>query len=265
MKKRNESVNVLDSFRLDGKVAVITGGAGLYGRQIVSALAEAGAKVFIASRNVAALEVTAAGERERGLDVSAMKLDLAAEESILALRDEVVERAGRVDVLVNNAVLRPMKDWLDPAEAWRRSMEVNATGLFIITRAFGEVMAAAGRGSIVNIGSIQGMVGPDYWLYEKVGWGVPPDYFFHKGGMLNFTRYVASHYGPRGVRCNLISPGGFFTGQEKEFVERYETRTFLGRMANESDLKGAVVFLAADASVYVTGANLAVDGGYTAK
>ena len=254
-----------EMFSLKDRVVVVTGGAGLYGRQIVTAIAEAGATVFVASRDVKALEEAAAEERDKGLDVSALRLDLADEKSILALCDNVLNRADRVDVLVNNAVLRPMKDWHNPAEAWSCSMKVNATGLFLITRAFGERMARAGCGSIINIGSIQGMVGPDFWLYEEVDWGASPDYFFHKGGMLNFTRYVAAYYGPRGVRCNLISPGGFFAGQEREFVERYEKRTFLGRMANESDLKGAVVFLASDASSYVTGANLVVDGGYTAK
>lgn len=258
-------MNVLESFSLKGRVAVVTGGAGLYGRQIVAAVAEAGAKTFVASRNLAALEKLAAKERDRGLDVTALQFDLADEASILQLRDTVLESAGQADVLVNNSVLRPMKDWGDPAEAWARSMEVNSTGLFIITRAFAEKMAERGRGSIINIASIQGMVGPNFWLYEKVGWGAAPDYFFHKGGMINFTRYVASCCGPRGVRCNAISPGGYFTEQEAGFVERYNAQTFLGRMANDEDLKGVIVFLASDASAYVSGANIAVDGGYTAK
>lgn len=266
-------MNVLDSFSLKDKVAVVTGGAGGYGRQIVAALAEAGARTFTASRNLAALEELATRERERGLDVSALTLDLADEQSILALRDSVCERAGGIDVLVNNSVLRSMKSWQDPVEAWVRSMDTNATGLFLITRAFGDVMAEAGRGSIINIGSIYGVVGPDYSLYEELGsdpskklmGGRNPDYYFHKGGMANFTRYVAAYYGPRGVRCNLISPGGLYRGQPEEFVARYAKRTFLGRMAGEKDLEGAVVFLASDASAYVTGANLMVDGGLTAK
>jgi NAD(P)-dependent dehydrogenase (short-subunit alcohol dehydrogenase family) len=134
-----------------------------------------------------------------------------------------------------------------------------------MTRAFGMHMAGNRRGSIVNIGSIKGMVGPDLTLYEGLDWGVPPDYFFHKGGMLQLTRYAAALLGPRGVRVNLLSPGGFYDGQDPRFVERYNARTFLGRMANESDLKGAIVFLASDASAYITGANLPVDAGYTAK
>ena len=259
-------MNVLESFSLDGRVVIVTGGAGLYGRQMVEGLAEAGAHVFTASRNLEALEQVASGFRARGLQVDALQLDLARESSILKLRDEVMALTGRVDVLVNNAVLRPMRGTDDPVELWEQSMKVNATGLFLITRAFGEVMAEAKWGSIINISSIQGIIGPDEWLYEEVPWdGFIPDYFFHKGGMINFTRYMAAFLGPKGVRVNTISPGGFFSHQDQGFVWRYERRTFLGRMANDTDLKGAVVFLASDASVYVTGANLVVDGGYTAK
>ena len=258
-------MSILESFSLRGKVAVVTGGAGLYGRQIVAAVAEAGARTFMASRKVEKLRELAEKERERGLDVTALQYDQGDEESILALRDTVYEQAGRVDVLVNNAVLRPMKHWDNSSEAWRQSLAVNGTGLFLITRAFGDRMAEAGKGSIINIGSIHGLIGPNFWLYEEVSWGAAPDYFFHKGGMLNLTRYVASHYGPRGVRCNVISPGGYFTDQEEGFVWRYEKMTMLGRLANDTDLKGAVVFLASDASSYVTGANLAVDAGYSAK
>ena len=259
-------MNVLQSFALDGRVALVTGGAGLYGRQIVEALAEAGARVFTASRNLEALEKFAAQLQSRELQVEALPLDLASEESILQLRDTLLERTGRVDILVNNAVLRPMSGHDGPRQEWEQSMQVNATGLFLISRAFGEVMAQARGGSIINIGSIQGMIGPDDWLYEEVPWsGFVPDYFFHKGGTINLTRYMAAYLGPKGVRVNIISPGGFFANQEQGFLWRYERRTFLGRMANETDLKGAVVFLASDASAYVTGANLVVDGGYTAK
>lgn len=257
-------MSIMDAFSLEGRVAVVTGGAGLYGRQIVEGLLEAGATTIMASRNVAALEETAKPWKEQGLPITAMQVDQADEQSVLALRDKVLEAHGQVDVLVNNAVLRPMKSWNDPAEAFARSMAVNATGVFVVSRAFGEPMAERGRGSIVNIGSIQGMVGPDFTLYEP-GSDMPPDYFFHKGGMLQLTRFVASRLGPKGVRVNTISAGGFFNNQDPRFVERYNARTFLGRMAGENDLKGAVVFLASDASAYITGANLAVDAGYTAK
>jgi NAD(P)-dependent dehydrogenase (short-subunit alcohol dehydrogenase family) len=136
----------------------------------------------------------------------------------------------------------------------------------LMHRIFGAQMADAGRGSIVNIGSIQGMVGPSYELYTGTTMGdMPPDYFFHKGGLLNLTRFYAALYGPRSVRVNCVSPGGFFNQQPAEFVERYCEHTMLGRMADDHDLGGAVVFLLSDASRYITGANLPVDGGYTAK
>ncbi len=261
-------MNVLEMFSLKGKVALVTGGGGLYGRQIVEALAEAGAMTFTASRHVEALRSLASAWREKGLEVQTLHLDLGEENSILRLRDEILSRTGRVDILVNNAVLRPMKrGFVDTATTFAESMRVNATGLFIITRAIGDGMAQRGSGSIINIGSIHGMVGPDPPIYEGTEMhGFFPDYFFHKGGIINFTRFIASYYGSRGVRCNCVSPGGFRTERMPEaFVKNYSQRTFLGRLANETDLKGVVVFLASDASAYITGANIPVDGGYTAK
>lgn len=260
-----QKTNVRELFDLSGRVAVVTGAAGLYGRQIAEALAEAGAHTIMASRNLPKLELEAAGLRTRGLHASALEVDQRSEESIQRLLARAMELAGRVDILVNNAVLRPMHDWSSPAADFALSMEVNATGLFVITRAFGQHMAEHAGGSIINVGSIQGEMGPDFTLYEGLDWGIPPDYFFHKGGMLQLTRFAASKLGPRGVRVNCIVPGGFFNNQDPRFVERYCARTFLGRMANEHDLKGAIVFLASDAAAYVTAATLAIDGGYTAK
>lgn len=252
-------------FDLRGKVAVVTGGAGLYGRQIAEALAEAGARTFMASRNVEKLQAQADRFAADGLSVTALPLDQGNEDSIRQLLETVVGAAGGVDILINNAVLRPMADWSSPAADFAKSMEVNATGLFVMTRMFGEHMAQRGGGSIVNVGSIQGMVGPDYTLYEGLGWGIPPDYFFHKGGLVQLTRFAASKLGPAQVRVNTIIPGGFFNNQDPRFVERYNARTFLGRMAHDTDLKGVIVFLASQASAYITGACIAVDGGYTAK
>jgi len=257
--------HIRELFDLAGRVAVVTGGAGLYGRQIVEALAEAGARTFMASRDVAKLRAQADKFQAAGLAVTPLELDQGCEESIQRLLAAVVDQASGVDILVNNAVLRPMRDWTSPAADFATSMAVNATGLFIITREFGQHMAQRGRGSIINIGSIQGEVGPDFTLYQDLDWGIPPDYFVHKGGMLQLTRFAAAKLGPQGVRVNCLVPGGFFNHQDPRFLTRYCERTFLGRMADESDLKGAIVFLASDASAYVTGASLAVDGGYTAK
>ncbi len=260
-------MNVLKLFDLSGKVALVTGGAGLFGRQIVQALAEAGARTFMASRDLAKLQGQAEAFARQELDVTALALNQSDIGSVQSLLAEVMRRCPGVDVLVNNAVLRPMKDW-DGAQVYdqfAQSMAVNATGLFMMTREFGNHMAQRGGGSIINIGSIQGSAGPDFRLYEGLDWGAPPDYFFHKGGMLQLTRYVAAKLGPSGVRVNTISPGGFYSGQDDSFVQRYNASTFLGRMANEADLQGAVVFLASDASAYITGTNLIVDGGYSAK
>ncbi len=261
-------MSVLDSFSLKGKVALVTGGAGEYGKQVYQSLAEAGAKTYIASRNQAACEEVAAKSRDCGLDVTALQFDQGDEKSILALRDEIIKRSGKVDVLVNNAVLRPMtKGMQSDASEFAKSMEVNATGLFMITRAFGDVMAQQKSGSIINVGSIYGMMGTNPTNYEGTtmdSW--VPDYYFHKGGMVNFTRFIGSYYGQWNIRCNCISPGGLgVEGHFDRFVENYGKATFLGRLANSTDLKGIIVFLASDASVYITGTNIPVDGGYTAK
>ena len=257
---------ILERFSLQGKVALVTGGAGIFGRQIVQALAEAGARTYMASRDLAASEQAASEHRATGCDVVALTLDQSDEKSVLALRDEIAGRGNAIDVLVNNAVARPMKSYDDDVAAFARSMEINATGLFSMTRAFGDVMAQNGGGSIININSIYGLVAPDPSNYagtELHGW--LPDYAFHKGGMTNFTRFVASYYGARGVRCNGLSAGGFYIDQPEPFLTQYCAHTMLGRMAGESDLMGAIVFLASDASAYLTGATIPIDGGYTAK
>jgi NAD(P)-dependent dehydrogenase (short-subunit alcohol dehydrogenase family) len=254
-------------FDISQNVILLTGGAGLYGRGLAATLAETGCKLVLASRNVDALQKVADEENKNGHQVTALPLDQGEPESIQKLLAAILERFGRIDGLVNNAVSRPMKDLNDPVEAWAESMRINATGLFAITRAFADQMAEQGGGSIVNIGSIQGMVGVEPNLYKgtELSTTPSPDYYFHKGGMLNFTRYFASAYGDRGVRVNTLSPGGFYNNQPEAFLERYENKTMLGRMADSTDLGGPVVFLLSDAAKYVTAANLAVDGGYTAK
>ncbi len=261
------TVNILDTFSLKNKVALVSGGAGLYGKQIVTALAEAGAETYIASRNIEALKTLAEDHRQKGHNVKALQFDQGSEESILALRDEIKRESGRIDILVNNSVARTMKGYSDEASAFAESMRINATGIFMIIRAMGDFMAESHGGSIINIGSIMGMIGPDPTNYlgtSMHAWY--PDYFFHKGGMENFTRFIASYYGDKGIRCNCLAPGGLFQpSMPKEFVANYSTRTFLGRLANETDLKGIIVFLASDASCYITGTNIPVDGGYTAK
>jgi len=256
-----------DMFSLKNKVAVLTGGAGLYGKQCLMALAKAGADTYIASRNLTNLENIAQEFRENGMKVTALQYDQADEESILRLRDEIAHRAGRCDILVNNAVSRNMHDWNDDAEAFDKDLRINGTGLFIITRAFGEMMIPRHSGSIINIASMMGMVGIEQHNYDGTAMGTwPASYFFHKGGMINFTRFCASYFGQFNIRVNCISPGGLETPSMPErFKANYAQRTQLGRLANDTDLIGLIIYLASDASIYMTGANIPLDGGYTAK
>lgn len=259
---------ILDKFKLDGKVAVVTGGAGRFGRQMTRALAEAGATVYTASRSLEPNEKYAAELCAEGWDVRAESYDQSDEKSCEDFAGRLFEKHGKVDVLVNNSVLRPMHDYHASADVFLESLKVNGSGLFAVTRAFGDRMAKAGGGSIINIGSYMGILGMDETLYE----GLPhmsaigaPDYFYHKGGMTNLTRFIAAVYGKNGVRCNCLELGGLFNNQDPLFLKRYADRTFLGRMANEDDVGGMVVYLASDASQYVTGAAIPIDGGYSAK
>jgi NAD(P)-dependent dehydrogenase (short-subunit alcohol dehydrogenase family) len=257
-------MSILQKFELKHKVVVLTGGAGLLGRQITFALAEAGATLVVASRNLERLERLAA--EKRGFPISCERFDQGDEASILQLRARVLEKFGRVDGLVNNSVNRPMRSCQDPVATWEESLRINATGVFLLTRAFGEIMCQQQTGSIVNIGSMQGMRGPSPELYAGTNMGLPPpDYFFHKSGMIGLTRYFASMYGQLNVRVNCVSPGGFFNNQPEPFPSSYSQRTMLGRMADENDLGGTIVFLLSEASRYITAVNLPVDGGYTAK
>lgn len=263
-------MNVLESFSLRGQTALVTGGAGLYGRQIVEALAEAGAETFMASRNLDALETYAAELRGRGWKVQALKLDLADQTEIDGCVAEIVRRSGRFDILINNAVNRcAVQSWERDMDDFDRSFRVNASSLFRLTRQAAEAMKRCGHGgSIVNIASYMGLLGPNPSNYPggNAGANFSPAYFYEKGGMVNFTRYAASMLGADGIRVNCICPGGFQTeSMTPEFIRQYSANTMLGRLADESDLKGIIVFLASGAAKYLTAAVIPVDGGYIAK
>ena len=264
-------MNVMEMLSLKGKVAVITGGYGEYGSQMTEALAEAGATVITASRNLEKNQAFAAKLRERGLDVHGDSFDQGDEKSVIALRDRVMKEFGKVDVLVNNSVLRGAfkGDFWGDLEGFTKSLAVNGTGLYAVTRAFGQNMEERKSGSIINIGSYMGSLGKNATLYAGTngamgGWG-GGDYFYHKGGMHQFTRFLASYYGQFNVRCNCLALGGLFNHQHPAFLEEYAKATFLGRMANNEDVKGIVVYLASDASLYTTGTVIPIDGGYSAK
>ena len=150
----------------------------------------------------------------------------------------------------------------DTPDNWDKSMEVNARGMFVTCRAFGNAMAKQGKGSIINISSIYGLVAPDMSIYEGSDFETEPDYPFIKGGIISFSKYLSSYYSKKNVRVNCISPGGFFNDQEEPFLSKYIAKTPLGRMASEDDFRGVVAYLASDMSKYMTGQNLSVDGGW---
>ena len=261
-------MSILDRFSLSGRVALVTAGAGpLFGSSLSQALAEAGATVITASRSLELNEQYAAGLRSAGHDAHGMQFDLCDMASIDALRERVISRFGRLDVLVNSALARDGHGGgfeEQTPERWLRSAQGDYAGLFKICQAFIPDMVRQGGGSIINISSIYGAVSNDPTIYEGTDMKQPPGYNFVKAGMLNFTRYLACYYGKQGVRVNAISPGGYFDDQPAPFVEQYCKRVPIGRMLGNDDIQGAVVFLASDASKYVTGANLMVDGGWTA-
>ena len=261
-------MNILDKFSLRGRIALVTAGAGpLFGSSLSEGLAEAGATVITASRSLESNQAFAAELRRRGWDAHGMQLDICDPASIRNLHDEILKRFGKLDVLVNSALARDGHAGggfeEQTSEHARRSAEGDYVGLFEICRTFIPAMVRQGRGSIINISSIYGVVSNDPNLYLDTDMKQPPTYNFVKAGMINFTRYLACYYGKQGVRANCISPGGYANNQPQPFVDRYSSRVPIGRMLGNDDIKGAAVFLASDASAYVTGVNLMVDGGWT--
>ncbi|BBL77163.1 SDR family oxidoreductase [Methylomagnum ishizawai] len=263
-------------FDLGGKTAIVTGAAGLLGRQHCQALAEAGAFVVATDSDRAACAAVAG---ELGHSAMAIAADVTDPLSLRRLADAVRSLTGRIDILVNNAAINDKFE--DPAaaleqsrfenyplELWQRSLDVNVTGVFLCSQVIGAEMARAGRGSIINVASTYGVVAPDQSLYRdpegQQRFYKTPVYPTTKGAVLAFTRFLAAYWGGAGVRVNALSPGGVENGQDDFFVAEYSRRTPLGRMAAPTDFRGAVVYLASDASGYMTGANLLVDGGFTA-
>jgi NAD(P)-dependent dehydrogenase (short-subunit alcohol dehydrogenase family) len=264
-------------FSLKNKTAVITGATGLLGRQHCIALAEAGAHVVVADLQLAVCQWVV--DNLPGGPHLALELDVTNPVSLETGKETILLHLSKIDILVNNAAVNDMFE--NPALAaeqskfenyplamWQKTLDTNLTGIFLASQVFGTPMAEQGSGSIINIASTYGMVGPDQSLYRHPdgtqAFFKSPAYPATKGAVLNFTRYLAAYWGSRGVRVNSLSPGGVENGQEGWFVKNYNERTVLGRMAAPQDYRGAIVFLASDASAYMTGANLVVDGGWTA-
>lgn len=266
-------------FALCDKVAVVTGAAGLLGRQHCLALAQAGAHVVATDLSGPACERVVEEIAESGAAQGlAATADITRPEDVRELYKRVLNQFGYVNVLINNAAINDKVEGRDsplpipfeefPLSQWKLAIEVNLTGTFLCCQVFGANMARRRRGSIINVASTYGIVGPDQRVYRD-GAGQQllyksPAYCATKAAIIGLTRYLATYWGPAGVRVNALSPGGVKTTQDGQFVHNYSERTPLGRMANPEDYRGAIVYLASDSSAYVTGTNLVVDGGWTA-
>ena len=255
--------NYTNLFSLEGKVAIITGGSGLIGREIVKALSDLGATVYIAD-----LKEDELFDIKGAKNAKFVSLDITSEVSVNTTVARILNESGRIDILVNSAYPRT-SDWgvkfeKVPFSSWKENIDNQLGGYFLCCQKVAEQMKEQGGGSIINIGSIYGSVAPDFSIYEGTEMTMPVAYSAIKGGIIALTRYIATYYGSFNIRANVVSPGGIIDRQSETFIDRYSKKTPLGRMGTPSDVAGAVIFLASDASAYVTGQNLLVDGGWTA-
>ena len=276
-----ERLKIQEKFDLTGRVAVVTGGVGLLGAEFCRTLAEAGAAVVVVDMNESASQETADTLTRSGYKSLAVPADITKPDSINTIVDKVVSTFGQLDILVNSAALDPKFDpdaikkgitpgaFEDyPLDHWNAALKVNLTGMFLVTQACVKQMLTQGKkGNIINICSTYGLNGPDQSIYVKDGERVafkPVYYTVTKAGVLGFTKYLAAYYAGTEIRVNALTPGGVFNNHEDYFVRNYSAKTILGRMAKKDEMNGALLFLASDASSYMTGNNLIVDGGWTA-
>ncbi len=266
-------MSIWDLFRLDGRTAIVTGGARNLGYDMAHALAEAGADVVVTSRKLTDAERSAESIASRtGRRCMGIEMEVTEEPKVEAMVETVLREFGRIDILVNNAgnvVSTPESAPFErrTLEDWMHVVNVNLTGVFLCAKhAVSKAMKPAGSGVIVNIASTAGIIGKDRRLYTRTTMGgATLDYHAAKGGVISMTRDMAVYLAPNGIRVNCISPGGFWRQQPEDFVQRYSASVPMGRMGQDGkELNGAIVFLVSEASSYVTGHNLVVDGGLTA-
>lgn len=261
-------------FNLQNKVILVTGAAGLIGSKFCRVLAETGAIVAVADIQEQKTFALAQELQNQGFQAAGFSVDITSLKSVHEMVAQIVSRFGRLDVLVHCAAMDPKFDRANrkehtagfedfPLEVWQQALDVNLTGAFLCVQEAARVMLKQKQGVMVLVSSIYGMVAPDQRIYQK-GLFKPPYYSVSKAGILGLTRYVASYYAGKNIRINALSPGGIYNDHEEAFVREYSSRTILNRMADVSELEGALLFLASNASSYMTGANLVVDGGWTA-
>ncbi len=270
--------DIFEKFSLKGRTAIVTGAAGLLGKEFCRTLAQAGAMVVAADINLPAAEIVEQNLISNGYRVKAVQVDVTLPESVSEMVNVALRLTGKLDVLVNSAAMDPKFDPQNtgrhantfedyPVESWRQALDVNLTGMFLSCQAAARIMLAQNSGSIINICSTYGLVGPDQRIYLRPN--QPPQYkpvyySVTKAGVLGLTRYLATYFYGKNIRANSITPGGIYNQHDEVFTANYSARTVLGRMANRDEMNGALLFLASDASSYMTGSNVVVDGGWTA-
>jgi NAD(P)-dependent dehydrogenase (short-subunit alcohol dehydrogenase family) len=266
----------MNIFSLENKIAIVTGACGLIGKEHCKALAEAGANVVVADMDEGKCRDFAS---QLGGNHLGIAINVADRDSLHNAKKHIIEKYKTIDILVNNAAINDMFEnpllaaeqsrfENYPLDLWEMSLHVNVTGVFLCSQVFGSVMAEKKQGSIINIASTYGIVAPDQSIYQdengKQKFYKSVSYPVTKGAVISFTKFLASYWGEKNVRVNTLSPGGVENNQDEYFKTNYSKKTLLKRMAAPSDYRGAIVFLASDASAYMTGANLVVDGGWTA-
>jgi NAD(P)-dependent dehydrogenase (short-subunit alcohol dehydrogenase family) len=270
--------HILDKFKLENRTAIVTGGAGLLGRQFCRSLAQAGANVIIADLFEEPAKQLENSLVEEGLKVKACQVNVTDEKSVAEMVAFALKTFNSVDVLVSSAAMDPKFDDSQqgqhtnnfedyPVSAFRDALDVNLTGMFLCAREAVKPMLEQNRGSIINICSTYGLVGPDQRLYEREGKPQqfkPVFYSVTKSGVVGFTKYLAAYYAGTNIRVNALTPGGVYNNHDEEFNSKYSSRAVMGRMAHQDEMNGGILYLASDASSYMTGSNLVVDGGWTA-
>jgi 2-deoxy-D-gluconate 3-dehydrogenase len=270
--------DIFTKFSLSGKVALVTGGAGLLGKQFCKTLAEAGSVVYMADQTDVLSTVVNEFDPSINSKIKSIVLDVTDPDSAQSVVSQIVSAEGRLDVLVNSAALDPKVDPSHPKlnenkfedyplQMWQSGLDVNLTGPFLVSQAVSRQMVTQGSGSIINLCSTYGLVGPDQRIYDQPGKPKtfkPVFYSVTKAGILGLTKYLAAYYAGTNIRVNALSPGGVENDHEEYFVKNYSSRAIMGRMAKLDEMNGAILFLASDASSYMTGSNLVVDGGWTA-
>ncbi len=264
-------MNVKNIFDLTDKTVILTGAAGYLGGNYADGLSQSGANVVLADINYQGCKKLEHKIREKyDVDPLSVKLDLTQSKSINNLVSKITKKYSDIDVLINNAAYQGTPKIRTAGfenltlETWNQAISVNLTGIFLLSQQIGKIMKNQKFGNIINISSIYGIVGADQRIYGKSGLNSAVFYAATKGAVLNLTRYLASFWNRTGIRVNTFSPGGVENKQDKNFVKNYSKKTMIGRMARNDEYVGALIFLASDASSYMTGSNLIIDGGWTA-